>query len=47
MPKTFEKSSLLTNKHNPKNNHEPYNSKSYLPPNRQSLKQKFLSKKGF
>ena len=47
MPRTLIKSRLRTNKHKPKVKQEPYNTKSFLPPNLQSFKQKLLSGNGF
>ena len=47
MPKTITKSRLHPNKHKPKNNQELKNTKSNLPPNLQSFKQKLLSGSGF
>ena len=43
MPKTLIKSRLHSNEHKPKIQQEPNNTKSYLPPNLQSFKQKLLS----
>ena len=47
MPKTLIKSRLQGNKHKPKNKQEINNTKSVLPPNLQSFKQKILSGNGF
>ena len=47
MPKTLIKSRLQFNKHKPKIKQELNNTKSKLPPNLQSLKQKLLSGNGF
>ena len=47
MPETLIKSSLQSNKHNSKNKQEINNTKSTLPPNLQSFKQKLLSGNGF
>ena len=47
MPRTFIKSRLHPNKHKPKIKHEINNTKSNLPPNLQSFKQKLLSGNGF
>ena len=47
MHKTLIKSRLLSNKNKPKINQEPDKSKSKLPPNIQSFKQKLLSGNGF
>ena len=47
MPKTLIKSRLHSNKHRPKIKQEINNTKSNLPPNLQSFKQKLLSGNGF
>ena len=47
MPRTLIKSRLHSNKHKPKINQEINNTKSTLPPNLQSFKQKLLSGNGF
>ena len=47
MPKTLKKSRLQSNKHKPKIKQEHINTKSNLPPNLQSFKQKLLSGNGF
>ena len=47
MPKTLIKSRLYSNKHKPKIKQEMSNTKSNLPPNIQSFKQKLLSGSGF
>ena len=47
MPKTLIKSRLHSSKNKPKINQEPDKSKSKLPPNIQSFKQKLLSGNGF
>ena len=47
MPKTLLKSRLQFNKHKRKFKQEPNNTKSTLPPNLQSFKQKLLSGNGF
>ena len=47
MPKTLIKSRLHPNKPKPKNKQELNNTKSNLPPNLQSFKQKLLSGNGF
>ena len=47
MPKTLIKSRLHSNKHEPKIKQEINNTKSNLPPNLQSFKQKLLSGSGF
>ena len=47
MPKTLIKSRLHPNKNKPKIKQEPNKSKSNLPPNLQSFKQKLLSGNGF
>ena len=47
MPKTLIKSRLNPNKPKPKIKQEHNNTKSNLPPNLQSFKQKFLSGNGF
>ena len=47
MPRILIKSRLHSNKHKPKIKQEVNNTKSTLPPNIQSLKQKLLSGKGF
>ena len=47
MSKTMMKSRLQSNKHKPKIKHEVNNTKSSLPPNLQSFKQKLLSGDGF
>ena len=47
MPKTLIKSRLFSNKHKPKIKQELNNTKSNLPPNLQSFKQKILSGNGF
>ena len=46
MPKTLIKSRLHSNKHKPKIKQEINNTKSNLPPNIQSFKQKLLSGNG-
>ena len=47
MPKTLIKSRLHSNKHKPKSKQEINNTKSNLPPHRQTFKQKLLSGNGF
>ena len=47
MPRTLIKSRLHSNKHKPKIKQEIKYTKSTLPPNLQSFKQKLLSGKGF
>ena len=47
MPKTLRKSRLHSNKQKPKIKQEINNTKSNLPPNLQTLKQKLLSGKGY
>ena len=47
MPKTLIKSKLHSNKHKLKIKQEINNTKSTLPPNLQSFKQKILSGNGF
>ena len=47
MRNTLKKSRLHSNKHKPKIKPELYNTKSDLPPNLQSFKQKLLSGNGF
>ena len=47
MPKTLIKSRLHSNNHKPKIKQEPNNTKSNLPPNLQTFKQKFISGNGF
>ena len=47
MPKTLIESRLHSNKNKPKIKKELNNTKSNLPPNLQSLKQKLLSGNGF
>ena len=47
MPKTLIKSRLFSNKNKPKIKQEINNTKSNLPPNLQSFKQKLLSGNGF
>ena len=47
MPKTLIKSRLHPNKHKSKIKQEINNTKSSLPPNLQTFKQKFLSGNGF
>ena len=47
MPRTLKKSRLLFNKHKPKIKQEMNNTKSNLPPNLQSFKEKILSGNGF
>ena len=47
MPRTLIKSRLHSNKHKPKIKQEKNNTKSNLPPNIQSFKQKLLSGNGF
>ena len=47
MPKTFEKSTLHSNKNKPKTKQEPKKTKSILPQNLQLFKQKLLSGNGF
>ena len=47
MPRTLIKSRLHSDKNKPKIKQELNNSKSNLPPNLQSLKQKLLSGNGF
>ena len=47
MPRTLRKSKLHSNKHKPKIKQEVNNTKSNLPPNIQSFKQKLLSGNGF
>ena len=47
MPKTLIKSRLHSNKHKPKIKKEINKTKSNLPPNIQSFKQKLLSGNGF
>ena len=46
MPKTLIKSRLHSNKHKPKTKQEINNTKSNLPPLRQTFKQKLLSGSG-
>ena len=46
MPKTLIKSRLHSNKYKHKLKQEPNKSKSNLPPNRQSFKQKLISGNG-
>ena len=47
MPKTLIKSRLHSNKNKPKIKQQINNTKSNLPPNQESFKQKFLSGNGF
>ena len=47
MRKTLIKSRLHSNKHKPKIKHETNNTKSNLPPNSQSFKEKLLLGNGF
>ena len=47
MPKTLIKSRLHSNKNKPKIKQEINNTKTTLPPNLQSFKQKLLSGNGF
>ena len=47
MPRTKIKSRIHTNKHKPKCKREVNKTKSILPPNLQSFKQKLLSRSGF
>ena len=47
MPKTLTKSRLHSNKQKPKIKQEPNITKSNLPPNRPSFKQKILTRIGF
>ena len=47
MPRTLIKSRLHTNKHKPKIKQEINNTKSNLPSNLQTFKQKLLSGNGF
>ena len=47
MPKTLKKSRLHSNRNEPKIKQEANNTKSNLPRNLQSFKQKFLSGNGF
>ena len=47
MPRTLIKLILHTDKHKPKIKQEPNKTKSKLPPNLQSFKQKLLSGNGF
>ena len=47
MPKTLIKSRLHSNKQKPKIKQEIHNTKSNLPPNLQTFKQKLLSGNGF
>ena len=47
MPRTLIKSRLHPNKHKPNFKQEPRKSKSNLPPNFQSVKQKLVSGNGF
>ena len=47
MPRTILNSRLHSNKNKPKIKQEINNTKSNLPPNLQSFKQKFLSGNGF
>jgi len=47
MPKTLMKSRLHSHKHKPKIKQEQNNTKSNLPPNIQTFKQKLLSGNGF
>ena len=47
MPKTLIKSRLHSNKHKPRIKQEINNTKSNLPPNFKTFKQKFLSGNGF
>ena len=47
MPKTIIKSRLYSNKHKPKIKQEVNYTKSYLPPNLQTFKQKLLSGNSF
>ena len=47
MPKTLIKSRLHSNKNKPKIKQEVNNTKSNLPPNLQTFKQKLLSGNGF
>ena len=46
MPRTLIKSRLHSNKHKPKTKQELNNTKSNLPPNLQTFKQKLLSGNG-
>ena len=46
MPNKFIKSRLHSNKHKPKIKQEPNKTKSNLPPNLQTFKQKLLSGNG-
>ena len=47
MPRTIIESKLRCNKHKPKNKQEVNITKSNLPPNLQSFKQKLSSENGF
>jgi len=47
MPRTLIKSRLHSNKYQPKIKQEPNKTKSNLPPNLQTFKQKLLSGNGF
>ena len=47
MPRILRKSRLHSDENKPKNKQELNNSKSSLPPNLQSFKQKLLSGSGF
>ena len=47
MPKTLKKSRLHSNKHKPKIKQEINNTKSVVPPQFHSFKQKLLSGNGF
>ena len=47
MPRTLKNSRIHPNKHKPKIKQEINNTKSNLPPNLQSFKQKLLSGNGF
>ena len=47
MPQKIIKSRLHSNKHKPKIKQEVTNTKSKLPPNIQSFKQRLLSRNGF
>ena len=47
MPRTLIKSRLHSNKHKPKSKQEMNSTKSNLPPNLQTFKQKLLSGNGF
>ena len=47
MPRTLIKSRLHSNKHKPKIIQQKNNTKSNLPPNLQTFKQKLLSGNGF